>query len=306
MTNSVVAIFGPTASGKSAVAVALAQAIDGEIVSADSMQIYRGLERLTNQPTTAEQGGIPHHLVGHVEPTVSYDVSRFAADAHAAIDGVIARDRTPIVVGGSGLYLRAALADVEFPPHVDPDERARIAAEVERLGPADAHAWLRREDAEAAARIAPTDTRRVVRALELASVGESLAPTGDDQLWTQTTRLPTRIFALQIDRTRVHEQINARTPVLLDTGGIAEVERLLAQPTALSTTAARAHGVTDVARLLAGEIDRHECEHLLSVRTRQYAKRQDTWLRKLPNTEPIDANRPIAAIAADIEEHLRR
>ncbi len=306
MTNSVVAIFGPTASGKSAVAVALAQAIDGEIVSADSMQIYRGLERLTNQPTTAEQGGIPHHLVGHVEPTVSYDVSRFATDAHAAIDGVIARDRTPIVVGGSGLYLRAALADVEFPPHVDPDERARIAAEVERLGPADAHAWLLREDAEAAARIAPTDTRRVVRALELASVGESLAPTGDDQLWTQTTRLPTRIFALQIDRARVHEQINARTPVLLDTGGIAEVERLLAQPTALSTTAARAHGVTDVARLLAGEIDRQECERLLSVRTRQYAKRQDTWLRKLPNTEPIDANRPITAIAADIEEHLRR
>ncbi len=306
MTNSVVAIFGPTASGKSAVAVTLAQAIDGEIVSADSMQIYRGLERLTNQPTASEQGGIPHHLVGHVEPTVSYDVSRFATDAHAAIDGVIARDRTPIVVGGSGLYLRAALADVEFPPHVDPDERARIAAEVERLGPADAHAWLLREDAEAAARIAPTDTRRVVRALELASVGESLAPTGDDQLWTQTTRLPTRIFALQIDRARVHEQINARTPVLLDTGGIAEVERLLAQPTALSTTAARAHGVTDVARLLAGEIDRNECERLLSVRTRQYAKRQDTWLRKLPNTEPIDANRPIAAIAADIEEHLRR
>jgi len=306
MTTSVVAIFGPTASGKSAVAIALAQAIDGEIVSADSMQIYRGLERLTNQPTAGEQSGIPHHLVGHVEPTVSYDVSRFAIDAHAAIDSIIARDRTPIVVGGSGLYLRAALADVEFPPHVDPDERARIAAEVERLGPADAHAWLLREDAEAAARIAPTDTRRVVRALELASVGESLAPTGDDQLWTQTTRLPTRIFALQIDRARVHEQINARTPVLLDTGGIAEVERLLAQPTALSTTAARAHGVTDVARLLAGEIDRSECERLLSVRTRQYAKRQDTWLRKLPNTEPIDANRPVAAIAADIEEHLRR
>ena len=106
-----VAIFGPTASGKSAVAVALAQAIDGEIVSADSMQIYRGLERLTNQPTPDEQGGIPHHLVGHVEPTVSYDVSRFATDAHAAIDSIMARDRTPIVVGGSGLYLRAALAE---------------------------------------------------------------------------------------------------------------------------------------------------------------------------------------------------
>lgn len=301
-----VAIFGPTASGKSAVAVALAQAIDGEIVSADSMQIYRGLERLTNQPSTGEQGGIPHHLIGHVEPTVSYDVARFATDAHTVIDAIIARDRTPIVVGGSGLYLRASLAEVTFPPHVDPDERARIAAEVERLGPVDAHAWLIREDAEAAARIAPADTRRVVRALELASVGKSLAPTGDDQLWTQTTRLPTRIFALRIDRARVHAQINARTTGLLDNGGIAEVERLLEQPTALSTTAARAHGVADVARLLAGEIDRDECQRLLSVRTRQYAKRQDTWLRKLPNTEPIDANRPIAAIAADIEEQLRR
>lgn len=306
MERSVVAIFGPTASGKSAVSIALAQAIDGEIVSADSMQIYRGLERLTNQPTITEQGDIPHHLIGHVEPTVSYDVSRFATDAHTVIDAIIARGRTPIVVGGSGLYLRAALADVSFPPHVDPDERARIATEVERLGPVAAHSWLTREDAEAAARIAPTDTRRVIRALELASVGESLAPTGDDQLWTQTTRLPTRIFALQIDRARVHAQINARTPVLLDDGGIAEVERLLVQPTGLSTTAARAHGVADVARLLAGEIDRGECERLLSVRTRQYAKRQDTWLRKLPNTEPIDANRPIAAIAAEIEEQLRR
>ena len=306
MERSVVAIFGPTASGKSAVAVALAQSIGGEIVSADSMQIYRGLERLTNQPTPDEQGGIPHHLVGHVEPTVSYDVSRFATDAHAAIDSILARDRTPIVVGGSGLYLRAALAEVSFPPHVDSDERVRIAAEVERLGPVEAHAWLTREDSDAAARIAPTDTRRVVRALELASVGESLAPSGDDQLWTQTTRLPTRIFALQIDRARVHAQINARTPILLDQGGIAEVEHLLQQPTAPSTTAARAHGVADVTRLLAGEIDRAECERLLSVRTRQYAKRQDTWLRKLPNTEPIDANRTIGEIAADIEAQLQR
>ncbi|MFM7551785.1 MAG: tRNA (adenosine(37)-N6)-dimethylallyltransferase, partial [Actinomycetota bacterium] len=148
----VVAIFGPTASGKTAVAVELALLLGAaEVVSADSMQIYRGLERITNQPTEGERRGVPHHLVGSVDPDEPYDVVRYAAAAHAAIDGILARGATPIVAGGSGLYLRAALADIAFPPPGEGGRRAVLRAEVEAAGPAAAHARLARADPDAAA-----------------------------------------------------------------------------------------------------------------------------------------------------------
>ena len=297
MTMPVVAIFGPTASGKSAIAVALAHLIDGEVVSADSMQVYRGLERITNQPTEAEREGVPHHCVGCIDPAEPYDVVRYAADAHAAIDGILARGRTPIVAGGSGLYLRAALAELEFPPHVDDALRQRIQDEVEALGPDAAHARLAELDPAAAARIEPGDSRRVVRALELAEVGATLAIDGG--LWDAAARHPTRLFGLQVPRSVLHARIDARTPLLVEAGA-AQIAA-----TDPSHTAARAHGVDDVRAMLAGEIDRAECERRLATRTRQYAKRQDTWLRKIPNAEPVDADRAPETVAADIAERLR-
>jgi tRNA dimethylallyltransferase len=305
MAARVVAIYGPTASGKSATAVALAHLIGGEVVSADSMQVYAGLERITNQPTPAEQQGVPHHLLGHVDPHDAYDVVQFAADAHAAIDAILARGATPIVAGGSGLYLRAALAELDFPPQVADEVRERIRQQVEELGPDATHQHLATIDPEAAARIAPADTRRLVRALELAELGESLAPAETDALWTDAVRHPTRLFGLQIERTLVHERINARTPRLLDDGGILEIQRLLADPRPLSHTADRAHGLDDVRALSTGEITRAECEQRLSARTRQYAKRQDTWLRRLQQAELVDANRPAETVATEIAERLR-
>ena len=305
MNARVVAIYGPTASGKSATAIALAHLIGGEVVSADSMQIYRGLERITNQPTPAEQQGVPHHLLGHVDPHDAYDVAQYAADAHTTIDAILARGAMPIVAGGSGLYLRAALAELAFPPQVEQAARERIRQLAEHLGPEAAHAHLAAVDAEAAGRIAPADTRRIVRALELAELGESLAPADADALWTDDTRHPTRLFGLQIDRALVHERINARTPRLLDDGGIAEIAMLLNDPRPLSHTADRAHGLDDVRELQAGTIDRAECERRLSARTRQYAKRQDTWLRRLASAELVDANRDPAVVAAEIAERLQ-
>ena len=305
MDARVVAIFGPTASGKSATAVALAHLIDGEIVSADSMQIYRGLERITNQPTETEREGVPHHLVGHVDPHDAYDVVRFATDAHSAIDDILERGRTPIVAGGSGLYLRAAIADVAFPAQVDEQERERIRLHVDRIGPAAAHAELAEADPAAAERIDPADTRRIVRALELAEHGASLAPTGDDALWAPETRHPTRLFGLQVDRTEVRRRIDERTPRLLADGGVSEISTLLADPRPLSHTAARAHGLDDVRGLLDGTFDRAACEERLAARTRQYAKRQDTWLRRLHTAELVDANREPAAVAAEIAQRLQ-
>jgi tRNA dimethylallyltransferase len=305
MTTRVVAIYGPTASGKSAAAIALAHLIGGEVVSADSMQIYRGLERITNQPTATEQQGVPHHLLGHVDPHEPYDVVQYATDAHAAIDEILARDATPIVAGGSGLYLRAALAELAFPPQAAQAARERIRVQVQDLGPDRAHAHLAAIDPVAAARIAPADTRRIVRALELAELGESLAPETDDALWTDSVRHPTRLFGLHIDRALVHARIDARTPHLLEGGGIDEINALLSDPRPLSHTAARAHGLDDVRALREGSIDRAECERRLSTRTRQYAKRQDTWLRRLRSAEPIDANRDPERIAAEIAERLQ-
>ena len=303
--GAVVAIYGPTASGKSAIAVALAHAIDGEIVSADSMQVYRGLERITNQPTVDERQGIAHHLVGCVDPRTDYDVVRYAADAHAAIDAILARGRTPIVAGGSGLYLRAALAELAFPPQAATAERAQAEELVERIGAAAAHARLAELDPAAASRIDPADARRIVRALELADQGASLAPDGDDALWASTTRLPTRLFALEVDRALLRARIDARTPRLLDDGGIDEVAALLADPRPLSRTAAQAHGIDDIRALISDEIDRAECERRLAARTRQYAKRQDTWRRRLAGAETVAADDEPAAVAAAIAERLR-
>lgn len=300
----VVALFGPTASGKTAIAVALAELIDGEVVSADSMQVYRGLERITNQPDAAERRGVPHHLIGCVDPHDAYDVTQYAADAHAAIDAILDRGRTPIVAGGSGLYLRAALAEIAFPPEAPATDRERLRAEVEALGPAAAHAHLAEVDPAAAARIAPADTRRVVRALELAEQGASLAPDGDDALWAEATRHPTRLFGLAVDRPVLHARIDVRTPQLLDEGGIDEIATLLADPRPLSHTAVRAHGLDDVRALLAGGIDRAECERRLAARTRQYAKRQDTWRRRLATAETVDANRDADVVAADVAARL--
>ncbi len=302
--SRIVAIFGPTASGKSAVAVALAHALNGEIVSADSMQVYRGIECLTNQPTLDQQEGVPHHLVGFLDPTSQYDVAQYACEAHAVIDAIIDRQRTPIVIGGSGLYLRAALAEEFFPPRADATGRERLQVQVEELGPVAAHARLATIDPAAAARIAPTDTRRVVRALELASLGSSLAPSGEDALWATLVRRPTRLFGLLVDRAQLHARINTRTTELLDAGGIAEVAALQSQTSGLSATALRAIGVLDVTALIDGQIDRNECERRLATRTRQYAKRQDTWMRRLEQIERIDANQPTELVAAAIEARL--
>lgn len=300
----VVAIFGPTASGKTAVAVELALLLGAaEVVSADSMQIYRGLERITNQPTEGERRGVPHHLVGSVDPDEPYDVVRYAAAAHAAIDGILARGATPIVAGGSGLYLRAALADIAFPPPGEGGRRAVLRAEVEAAGPAAAHARLARADPDAAARIAPADTRRIVRALELAEAGASLAPADADALWSGETRHPTRLFGLVVDRAVLRERIDARTPQLL-AAGTAQVGELLDTSGGLSATAMRAHGVDDIREHLAGRIDRAECERRLAARTRQYAKRQDTWRRRLPGLEEVPADGTADAVARDIAARL--
>jgi tRNA dimethylallyltransferase len=298
----VVAIFGPTASGKSAVAAALAQRIGGEIVSCDAMQLYRGLPVLTNQPTPAERAAAAHHLVGVWETDHAGSVAEYAELAHAAIDAVLARGRTPVVCGGSGLYLRAALADMPLPPQVPASQRARFEQLYDGTGAAGAHAVLVAADPVAAAAVHPNDRRRVVRALELHAAGASLAP-GTDRLWAPDRRHPTAVIGLEAPAALVSERIAARTRAMFAAGVVEEVRAARAART-FSHTAERIHGLQDVTDLLAGRIDQAEAERRLMVRTRRYAKRQRTWMRRLPGLVRVAADDDPAAVAGRIAETL--
>lgn len=298
----VVAIFGPTASGKSAVALALAELIGGEIVSCDAMQLYRGLPILTNQPTAADMARAPHHLVGVWELEHSGSVAEYAGLARAAVDDVLGRGRVAVVCGGSGLYMRAALAEMPLPPRVPAAARARFERLYEREGAGAAHAALATVDARAAAAVHPHDRRRVVRALELHAAGSSLAPE-HDRLWAGDARHPTAIVGLDAPTGLVSDRIARRTEAMFAAGVADEVRAARAAHT-FSATAERIHGLQDVTALLDGSIDQPEAERRLNVRTRRYAKRQRTWMRRLPRVSVVAADRDPRVVAAGIAESL--
>ena len=285
MCARVVALFGPTASGKSGAAIALAARTGGEIVSCDAMQLYSGLPVLTNQPTADELAAAPHHLVGVWGLEHEGSVAKYASMAHAAVDGALERGRLPIVVGGSGLYLRAALAALDMPREPPPGLREEIERRYDELGAAAVHAELARRAAAAAAAVHPPARRRVVRALERSALGASLAP-AQDELWSSDVRHDTAIYGLHVAPELVATRIAERTDAMFERGVEDEVRAALASHT-LSRTAARIHGLQDVSALVRGEIDRAEARRRLNVRTRQYAKRQRVWMRKLPGLTSV-------------------
>jgi tRNA dimethylallyltransferase len=282
----VVAIFGPTASGKTDVAEKLAALIPADLVSADSMQVYRGLPVLTDQPSA------PTSLVGIWPLDHEGSVAEYQRLAHEAIDTALDEGRTPIVVGGTGLYLRAALADLHVPPAPAPGSRERLERLYDRLGPEQAHAALAARDPRAAAAVHPNDRRRVVRALELEEAGGSLAPPRS-RLWSAETRHPTRIFGLDVSREILDDRIRARSEALFGRGVEDEVAR--ATRGGLSTTAAQIIGLREVA-----DLPRNEAIAAIALRTRQLAAYQRKWMRRVPGIVLLDADRDPAEVAADI------
>jgi tRNA dimethylallyltransferase len=286
----VVAIFGPTASGKTAVAEALAQRIPAELVSADAMQVYRGLPILTNQSEH------PARLVGYLGLDQEGSVAEYQRLAHEAVDEVLAAGRTPIVVGGTGLYLRAALAHLELPPPPSPGARERLERFYDEEGADRAHAVLAERDPAAAVAVHPNDRRRVVRALELSEAGSSLRP-GKDTLWSGATRRPTRIVGLEVPPEELARRIEARTHEMFERGVEAEVARALSGP--VSATARTIHGLQDIA-----ELPREEAIEALVGRTRRYAAYQRKWMRRIPGIVVVDADRPPADVAAEIVSEL--
>ncbi len=287
----VLAIFGPTASGKTAVAEAVAEQIGGEVVSADSMQAYRGLPILTAQPER------PTRLVAVWPLSHEGSVAEYARLVHDAIDELLGEGRTPIVTGGTGLYLRAALAELELPPAPTPEQRARWERGYDRLGAERAHAVLAERDAEAAARLHPNDRRRVVRALELTELDSSLRPESD-RLWTSETRHPTLIFGLELPRELLAERIERRAHAMFDAGVVEEARAALAGP--ISSTAVKALGLREVA-----DLPREEALAALVLRTRRYAAYQRKWMRRIPGLVSVNADRPADEIADEIVKVAR-
>lgn len=280
--SHVLAIFGPTAVGKTAVAIAAARRLraagdDPVAIGADALQLYAGLEILTAVPSDAERAELEHRLVACAPVTETYSVARYARRAHAEIDGLLAAGRTPIVVGGTGLYLRAALAELQLRPAPAPGVREALLAELEAVGPEALHARLAQAAPWAAERIAPRDRSRVVRSLELLAAGELRPPPAENELWTARTRRPTRLVGLVMERDALVERIDARVDAMVAAGVVDEVRR--ADAAGASATARAAVGF---AEFLAGDIE------AAKVRTRRLARRQLTWMRKLAGVELVD------------------
>jgi tRNA dimethylallyltransferase len=276
---SVLALFGPTASGKTAVAAVLRERLGADVISADSAALYAGLPVLTAAPD------YPAALVGVVPLSEEVSVGEYQRLAHAAIDAA----ERPLLVGGTGLYFRAALSALELPPPPTPERRAHWRAEVERLGPEAAHELLAGRDPAAAARVHRNDTRRLVRALELADQGHSLAPAAD-RLWADDTRLPTTIVALDVPLDELDRRIEERTRSMAEAGAVEEARRAWSAP--LSTTARKILGLEEFASL-----PEQEAIAAVVAATRRLARYQRKWLRKIPGVVTLDGSRSAEEVA---------
>jgi tRNA dimethylallyltransferase len=289
----VIALFGPTGVGKTAVAIALARRLRerGELpvaVSADALQVYRGLEMLTGAASAQERVQLEHRLVSFLPVDASFSAGQYAELAHAEIDAILAAGERPIVVGGTGLYLRAALSELNLRPPPPEGVRERWVAELELRGPEALHRLLGERAPWAAADIDPADRQRIVRALELLDAGELEPHDEESELWTDAFRHSTLLIGLLMERERLYERIDARVEQMVAAGVQEEVIR--ANAAGASTTARKALGFDE---LLAGDVE------AMKRRTRNYARRQLTWMRKLAAVHEIDTTGRSSAEVAD-------
>ena len=291
--SPIITVVGATATGKSDLALDLADRLGGEIINTDSMQFYRGMDIGTAKLPVDERRGIPHHLIDILDVTEEANVQDFQARARAAIADIRERGLRPILVGGSGLYVRAAVDHMEF-PGTDPEMRARLEAEVagDRWA---LHQKLRELDPTAAEKITVNDQRRIARALE---VIELTGRPFSAQLPDYQEVEPTIHLGLSMDRAILHERIATRVHLMWEHGWVDEVIRLLDAGLAEGKTASRAIGYAQIQRHLAGELTAAEAKEETTIRTRQFARRQDTWFRRDPRIHWIDGS------SADPEQNL--
>ncbi|GGV78526.1 MULTISPECIES: tRNA (adenosine(37)-N6)-dimethylallyltransferase MiaA [Streptomyces] len=277
-TPRVIAVVGPTAAGKSDLGVFLAQKLGGEVVNADSMQLYRGMDIGTAKLTPEERGGVPHHLLDIWDVTETASVAEYQRLARQRIDALLAEGRWPILVGGSGLYVRGAVDNLEF-PGTDPEVRARLEEELARHGSGVLHARLAAADPEAAQAILPSNGRRIVRALEVIEItGRPFTATlpGHDSYYDTVQ------IGVDVSRPELDERIARRVDRMWEAGLVDEVRALEAQGLREGRTASRALGYQQVLAALAGECTLEEARAETVRATKRFARRQDSWFRRDP------------------------
>jgi tRNA dimethylallyltransferase len=295
--SRVFALVGATATGKSAVAFAAARALGGEIVNADALQVYRGLDIGTAKPSSEERAAVRHHLFDVLDPHERFSAGEFARRARAALDEIASRGAPAILVGGSGLYLRALWGGLAPIPAVDPAVRRALGERLAAEGLPALRAELERRDAATAARLGENDSQRIVRALAVAlSTGRPLSAWHAEA--PPPERLAVRKIGLTLPRAVLYDRIAARVQQMMDRGWLAEVRRLLDAGVPRDAPALQAIGYSDWIRHFDGETDLRETVEAVVRATRRYAKRQETWFRREPGIEWHDARTPETAVDA--------
>jgi tRNA dimethylallyltransferase len=290
MTLPLIIICGPTATGKSDLAVEVAKKFDGEIINADSMQLYKGMDIGTAKLTLAERQGIPHHLLDILSVNQDASVAAYQELARSAIDEIHKRNKVAIVVGGTGLYIKSIVDEMNF-PETDPELRAKLESEAELLGTAELYSRLRLLDPEAAAAIEPANTRRIIRALEVIEVTGK--PYSANLPSDTSLRFPDAIhIGLAMERASLAPRIEARVHRMFDQGLVNEVEHLLGEGLLEGTTAQRAIGYAQVISLLNGQISKDQAIEETIVATRQYVRRQETWFKRDQRIQWIGEGEP--------------
>lgn len=298
-------LTGPTASGKSAIGVHLARLIGAEILSMDSMSIYRGMDIGSAKPTLAERGGVPHHLIDVLDPWESASVARYRDWAVEAVAEIESRGHRALFVGGTALYLKALLRGLFEGPGALPEIRARLEAEADVWGSPALHVRLSSLDPATAARLHPNDQRRIVRALEvIETTGRPLSELQSQHDQPAPSHVP--VFAIELPRPFLYDRINRRVLEMFDAGLVDEVRGLLNAPQPIGEVAAKGVGYREVIAHLAGELDLKSTIDLVQTRTRQFAKRQGTWFRGLAEVRliPVPAGEPPEETARRLAEAL--
>ncbi|HEV2883658.1 MAG TPA: tRNA (adenosine(37)-N6)-dimethylallyltransferase MiaA [Pyrinomonadaceae bacterium] len=289
MKNPVIAIVGPTASGKSTLGIEVALAVGGEIINCDSVQVYSDIQIATAKVPLEERKGVPHHLIDFVPPHINYTAGEWAREAVAKIDEIEARGAVPILVGGTGLYLRALRAPFFLSPPTDEALRHRLNTIRETRGPEYLHAVLKRLDAETALELFPRDWPRVQRAIEVRlQTGKAMSQQKAERPAAHESARRLRLFVLNPPRSELYERINQRAEGHFAKGLVAEVEGLLARGVPPNSNALGAHGYRRVVEYLEGKRDLPTAVEQTKLDVRHYAKRQLTWFRREPGAEWFD------------------
>ena len=288
MSPSVAVITGPTATGKTALGVILAEALGGEVVSADSMQIYRRMDIGTAKPSPEEMRGIHHHMIDVAEPEENYSAARYVSEAGRCVDDILSRGKLPIIVGGTGLYIDSLLLGRNFAVPGDEALRRTLSEEYDALGPEAFHARLREIDPQRAEKLSPNDRRRVVRAMEVYALTGITITEHDERSRLAPPRYDAAVIALSFaERDCLYSRIDSRVDLMVERGLFEEVESLIRSGVPSDCTAMQAIGYKEAVLALRGEISRQEAVELIKRESRRYAKRQLTWLRRDKNVKWI-------------------